>query len=99
MQREQNLGVPREERVNALRERLRLESLQKEEREKVRKEREERAVTKVIPESGRWEFRFRDVSVEDVGRTGRDKRGVGARYGIPHEDRKRAQIKIPRRVE
>ena len=85
--------------MNALREKNRLELLQKEKREKAKREREERAVTKVVPESGRWEFRFQDISVEDVGRTGRDRRGIGARYGFPHEDRKRGQIKIPRSVE
>ncbi|KAL9119215.1 MAG: hypothetical protein Q9187_004231 [Circinaria calcarea] len=99
LQRERLRGVVRDERVNALREKNRLESLQKAEREKAKREKEERATTKVVPESGRWEFRFKDISVEDVGHTGRDRRGVGARYGFPHEDRKRGQIKIPRRVE
>ena len=68
-------------------------------RAKVRQEIEERDVTKVALPHSRWEFRFRDIRVEDVGRTGRDKRGVGARYGFPHEDRKRGQVKIPTKVE
>ena len=76
-----------------------MEKQDREEREKARKAKEEREVKRVAPPQGRWEFRFRDVSVESVGKDGRDKRGVGARYGIPHEDRKRGQIKIPTRVE
>lgn len=82
--------------------------LEREEREverkrlklKLRVDEEERRVKRVVPggDAGRWEFRFRDVSVEDVGRDGRGRRGVGARYGMPHEDRKKGVVKIPRRV-
>ena len=99
LEKERLAGVPREERIMRQRERMRIELQQKEERAQAKREREERDVTKVVPPQGRWEFRFRDISVESVGRTGRDKRGVGARYGIPHEDRKKGQIKIPTRVE
>lgn len=62
---------------------------------------EERAVRKIIPEgtAGRAEFRFRDIKVESVGKDGRAKEGVGARYGFPHEDRKKGIIKIPKKVE
>jgi hypothetical protein len=49
-------------------------------------------------EGKRWQFKFQDVSVEDAGRDGRSKKGVGWRYGMPHEDRKRGQVKIPTRV-
>ncbi|MCJ1247579.1 hypothetical protein MMC30_004794 [Trapelia coarctata] len=49
--------------------------------------------------SGRWDFRFQNVSVDSVGLDGRDTRGVGARYGVPRQDRKKGQIKIPRSVE
>jgi len=49
--------------------------------------------------SGRWDFRFQNISVDSVGLDGRDTRGVGARYGVPHQDRKKGQIKIPRSVE
>ena len=61
-----------------------------------RKEREAREIRKV--ETERSEFRFQDTRVESAGRTGRDQKGVGVRYGMPHEDRKKGQIKIPRRV-
>ena len=69
----------------------------KEAKRRIWAEEEERRVTKV--ETERWEFRFRDVSVEDAGRDGRGRNGVGARYGMPHEDRKKGIVKIPRRVE
>ncbi|OMP83910.1 37S ribosomal protein S35, mitochondrial [Diplodia seriata] len=47
----------------------------------------------------RWDFRFHDFSVEQVGRDGRHPAGVGWRYGAPHEDRKRGQVKIPKKVD
>lgn len=63
--------------------------------------REEQSLRTVVPEgsAGRAEFRFRDVSVESVGKDGRAHGRVGAPYGFPHEDRKKGIIKIPRRVE
>lgn len=65
------------------------------------KQRDERMVTKVHPggTEGRYEFRFRSVSVEQAGKAGRGRHGVGARYGLPAQDRKRGQIKIPTKVE
>lgn len=62
-----------------------------------RKEKEDLTTKKT--ETPRWEFRFKDISVDSVGRDGRDRRGVGARYGIPPQDRKKGMIKIPTRVE
>ncbi|KAF2416910.1 hypothetical protein EJ08DRAFT_654648 [Tothia fuscella] len=47
----------------------------------------------------KWDFKFHDISVEKVGKTGRSRAGVGWRYGMPHEDRKPGQVKIPVRVE
>ena len=95
------LGDPNEkdERLRIVREKLVQEGRAREEREQRLREREAREVKKVVPVNGRWEFRFRDVQVEDVGNDGRARRGVGARYGFPHEDRKRGQVKIPTRVE
>ena len=49
--------------------------------------------------SGRWDFRFHNINIESMGRDMRNSRAVGARYGVPHQDRKRGQIKIPRSVE
>ncbi|MCJ1287292.1 hypothetical protein MMC26_006640 [Xylographa opegraphella] len=89
-------GLNRQERVLRARERMRIEDAEKEEKENARREREERETTRVM--GARWEFRFRDVDVESRVREGKGAR-VGARYGVPHQDRKRGQIKIPTRVE
>lgn len=79
------------------------ERIKDEQREAKRKEvaaEEEKRITKVVPrEGGKWEFRFKDISVQDVGKDGRSRKGVGFRYGLPAQDRKRGQIKIPTRVE
>lgn len=53
--------------------------------------------TKVV-DTGRWQFQFREISVDDAGRDGRGARGTGWRYGVPHMDRKRGQVKIPTKV-
>lgn len=39
---------------------------------------------------GKWEFVFTDVQAES---------GVGIKYGVPSQDRKRGNVKIPTRVE
>ena len=62
------------------------------------KKQEEIRAQKVVPKR-RWDFVFKDVSVEAVGRDGRGHKGVGWRYGFPHEDRKKGQVKIPTKVE
>jgi hypothetical protein len=41
-------------------------------------------------DSGRWQFVFDEVNAE---------KGIGMRYGVPSQDRKRAQVKIPTKVE
>ncbi len=103
MERENIQGVPHQERLRKAQERTRrdeenrLASLQR------KKDCEARTVKKIAPEQegghgGRWEWRFRNISVEDVGRDGRSPAGTGWRYGVPHQDRKRGQIKIPTKV-
>ena len=64
--------------------------------ERKRKEKEAREVKKV--DTKRSEFRFQDIRIDIVGRDPRSEKGVGARYGIPHQDRKKGQVKIPTRV-
>lgn len=64
-------------------------------RARVQAEREA-AIKKV--DTGRYEFRFTEVNVDDIGKDGRGHRGVGWRYGVPHMDRSRAKVKIPTRV-
>ena len=46
----------------------------------------------------RWNFKIQDISVDTVGKDGRSRAGVGWRYGMPLEDRKRGQVKIPTSV-
>lgn len=65
---------------------------------KDREEKNKKRHTKVVG-GRRWDFVFQDSSVEDAGQDGRGRRGVGWRYGMPHEDRKRGQVKIPTSVE
>ena len=85
-----------EERIQLQREKEAKEHQSRKVLERKRKEKEAREVKKV--ETERSTFRFQEIRVESVGSDGRSKEGVGARYGIPHEDRKKGQIKIPRRV-
>lgn len=47
----------------------------------------------------RWDFRFVEARVEDVGRRGVSREGVGWRYGAPLLDRKRGQFKLPKAVD
>ncbi|TQW01237.1 Ribosomal protein S35, mitochondrial [Cordyceps javanica] len=57
---------------------------------------DEAATTRV--KSDRYEFRFREMNVDDAGADGRSPNGLGWRYGAPHMDRKRGMIKIPKSV-
>lgn len=57
----------------------------------------EESKTKVVA-GRRFDFKFKDVSVNKVGKDGRGASGVGWRYGMPHEDRKPGQVKIPTTV-
>ncbi|KAF1816721.1 hypothetical protein P152DRAFT_454949 [Eremomyces bilateralis CBS 781.70] len=84
-------------RQNLIDERERREIQDRERRKQKMMEREKRQVT-VVP-GKRHEFRFKDISVDSVGKNGRSPAGVGWRYGFPHEDRKRGQVKIPTRVD
>ncbi|KAK3695615.1 eukaryotic mitochondrial regulator protein-domain-containing protein [Podospora appendiculata] len=60
-------------------------------------QRDENNKTRV--DSGRFEFRFERISVDSAGHDGRARRGVGWRYGVPFNDRRRAVVKIPTKVE
>lgn len=55
-------------------------------------EAEEKKRTRI--ETDRWQFVVTDVSVTGKGQT-----APGVRYGVPHEDRKKGQVKIPTRVD
>ncbi|KAF1833628.1 hypothetical protein BDW02DRAFT_569840 [Decorospora gaudefroyi] len=95
-EREIEAGLSFEERRRLAEERLEKEQESKRNAEK-RKEEELRAL-KVVPQR-RWDFVFKDVSVEAAGRNGKGAAAAGWRYGVPHQDRKRGIPKIPTRVE
>ncbi|KAF2721159.1 hypothetical protein K431DRAFT_247890 [Polychaeton citri CBS 116435] len=89
--------LPREDQ-QARREKIeQKEKAQKEEREREEAAWKERTIRSVP--GRRWDFVFQDISAENVGKDGRGRQGVGYRYGVPHQDRKRGLIKIPTRVE
>lgn len=67
------------------------------EREAARRQRAEE--NKVRIDSGRFEFRFEKINVDSSGKDGRARGGVGWRYGVPHNDRRRGAVKIPTKVE
>jgi hypothetical protein len=66
-------------------------------REQRRMQYEEDSTLKV--EAPRFEFRFKDINVNDGGRDGRSRQGTGWRYGMPFYDRRRGEVKIPTKVE
>jgi hypothetical protein len=65
--------------------------LNKEAQEKMAKEQE----TMLTVAGKRFDFKIENVNVDWVGKDGRSRKGVGYRYGMPHEDRKRGLIKVP----
>ncbi|KAI4650937.1 hypothetical protein J4E93_003294 [Alternaria ventricosa] len=95
-ERELQSGLSFEERKKLAEQRFEQEQAKKRQEEK-RKEEELRAM-KVVPQR-RWDFVFKDVSVEAAGRDGRGAAAAGWRYGVPHQDRKRGIPKIPTKVE
>jgi len=97
LERDRLAGIPHNERVEKAvkrNEELHQERLAAEQR---RREKEERTVKLVS--GSRWDFKFRDISVDDAGADGRGYRGTGWRYGAPHMDRRKGEVKIPTRVE
>jgi hypothetical protein len=97
LEKDKLAGMPFEIRVALAAERNEEEQQKKLLKDQKRREREAKAL-KVV-DTARWEFRFREVSVDDAGSDGRGQHGTGWRYGVPHRDRKRAEVKIPTRVE
>jgi hypothetical protein len=91
------LRGPRREELQSFAQNIIEEEKVKLQRRAEAERRKAKANTKVY-EGKRWNFKIEDVSVDSVGRDGRDMRGVGWRYGMPHEDRKRGQVKIPTSV-
>lgn len=56
----------------------------------------EKAVKRVRTE--RFDLRFQDFDAAQVGKDGRLRGAIGARYGVPHYDRAKGQVKIPTSV-
>ncbi|KAI9802575.1 MAG: hypothetical protein M1833_001647 [Piccolia ochrophora] len=104
LERQRAQGVDKAEVTRQQRERTKKDREERAAREEKRRGRLEKTVKTVAPAGeggvgGRWEWRFTDFSVQDVGRDGRAPAGTGWRYGVPHQDRKRGQVKIPTRVQ
>ena len=89
-------GVVPAERISRQREKNEEDAKRREKLQRLKEEKERLTVKRI--ETPRWEFKFQDIDTEIVGKDERDHRGVGARYGMPHEDRKKGQIKIPKKV-
>ncbi|OCL14178.1 hypothetical protein AOQ84DRAFT_281610, partial [Glonium stellatum] len=96
VERERLAGLSNEERIRLAAERMEQEKKRKEKAEQKRQEELKKIQT--VP-GRRWDFVFQEINVEHAGLDGRDPRGVGWRYGVPHEDRKKGQVKIPTRIE
>ncbi len=92
-----NEGVIKPERLERQRAANELETDKRRNADRIRAMKEAQEVTRAV--TRRSVFRFQDIKVESVGADGRSKKGVGARYGVPHQDRKIGQIKIPTRVD
>jgi hypothetical protein len=95
-ERELAQGLSSHERLRLAEERMEVERAEKK-RQEDKKTAALRAM-KVVPKR-RWDFVFENVSVDASGRDGRSHKGVGWRYGVPHDDRKKGVVKIPQRVE
>jgi len=96
LQKDRLAGVPEEAIIEAANKREHHAFVKKQAAEQKRREWEIKSTKSV--DQGRWEFKFKEMSVDAAGLDGRGARGVGWRYGMPHSDRKRGQVKIPTRV-
>lgn len=97
LERDHPEGVSREARREATEKVDAAHKAKKEEQERRKREWEAKNI-RVVP-GQRWDFKFQNVNVDDAGSAGRGRKGVGWRYGAPHNDRKRGLIKIPTSVE
>lgn len=96
MHKEFNAGLSREERFARITAREEAEDAVRQ-RKMEQRAKDEAKITKV--NTARWEFRIKDINVDDIGKDGRGAQGTGWRYGKPLMDRKRGQVKIPTRVQ
>ncbi|KAF4965702.1 hypothetical protein FZEAL_10735 [Fusarium zealandicum] len=96
MEREVYKGADRQESLKTFQKATQDEEDKVAQRIMRQRAREEAQTTKV--KTDRYEFRFKEINVDDVGRDGRSRKGTGWRYGAPFEDRKRGLVKIPTSV-
>jgi hypothetical protein len=97
LEKDRLAGVPYNERIARAAKRDEEIVQRKSAAEQRRKEWEDKSV-KVV-NSPRWDFKFREINVDDAGVNGRGYNGTGWRYGAPHMDRRKGEVKIPMRVE
>jgi len=97
LEKDRLAGMPYNERVAKAAKRNEEAEQKKLAAEQRRKAWEEKTVR--VVSGSRWDFRFREISVEDIGVDGRGYNGTGWRYGAPHMDRRKGEVKIPTRVE
>lgn len=78
----------------------RQDAAEKQRRERAQARREKKLTT-VSPEDSRFDYRIQDTvyTTETTGSDGRAPWATGRRYGVPHRDRTRGEVKIPTRVE
>jgi hypothetical protein len=95
-ERELASGLSFEERKRLAEQRFAAEQAKKKAEEEA-KQAELRNLKKVPKR--RWDFVIQNITVEKAGKDGRGPDGVGWRYGFPHEDRKKGQVKIPTFVD
>ena len=94
--KEEIQGIPPRERAANAAARTKAENERRAKIEERRAKKEAAAVKTV--QGARWDFKFREIKVDDAGADGRGLNGTGWRYGAPLRDRIRGQIKIPTRV-
>ncbi|CAG7920390.1 unnamed protein product [Penicillium olsonii] len=98
-----HIAHPNERRAVAERQTKRLErqdAAEQQRRERAQTRREKKLQT-FTPENSRFEYRIQETvyTKETTGADGRAPWAVGRRYGVPHRDRTRGEVKIPTRVE
>ncbi|KAJ5199037.1 Ribosomal protein S35 mitochondrial [Penicillium cf. griseofulvum] len=78
----------------------RQDAIEQARRERIQARREKK-LTVVSPEDSRFDYRIKDTiyTKETTGIDGRGSKAAGRRYGVPHRDRTRGEVKIPTRVE
>jgi hypothetical protein len=97
LERDRLTGMPYSERFARAAKRAEEAQQKKLVAEQRRRVREEKAVKTIS--GARWDFKFQEISVDDAGATGRGHNGTGWRYGVPHMDRRKGEVKIPTSVE